>query len=327
MLASSSILLTCVSLCLGQGGSFEESAPAPAASVPGKPRYVPRFVMIRMHSVGPRTIRRRCVAATSVNADLLHFRYSLSDFGSHVFSSETACTASEEVMYLSLTNMTVPVEELQSLAIKTWQAPNSIGAQIQNVTYFNLETGRIVYGDAIYDWNRDMTYFNYSVLIPNIADMPAYQQRLLQLNYTVSNLTTGITPSRRCQTPIPQLQGVSDFVNSVLTKNVSNVSSLDGGLRPTELRLLGGCISESNTNYAGTVLQEIRTGNTSQVRFSTSFKTCVNDTECRCSTAKQLPMLWLTSMLAGRSEFRLTTSPMQKLLNCKDTNRPLSSCI
>lgn len=168
-------------------------------------------------------------------------------------------------MYLSLTNMTVPVEELQSLAIKTWQAPNTIGAQIQNVTYFNLETGRIVYGDAIYDWNRDITYFNYSVLIPNIADMPAYQQRLLQLNYTVSNLTSGNTPSRRCQTPIPQLQGVSNFVNSVLTKNVSNVSTLDGGLRPTELRLPGGCISESNTNYGGAVLQEIRTGNSSQV--------------------------------------------------------------
>lgn len=168
-------------------------------------------------------------------------------------------------MYLSLTNMTVPVEELRSLAIKTWQAPNTIGAQIQNVTYFNLETGRIVYGDAIYDWNRDMTYFNYSVLIPNIADMPAYQQRLLQLNYTVSNLTTGTTPSRRCQTPIPQLQGVNNFVNSVLTKNVSDTSTLDDGLRPTELRLPGGCTSESNTNYAGALLQEIRTGNSSQV--------------------------------------------------------------
>lgn len=177
--------------------------------------------------------------------------------------------------------MTVPVEELQSLCIKTWQAPNSIGAQIQNVTYFNVETGRIVYGDAIYDWNRDMTYFNYSILIPNIADMPAYQQRLLQLNYTVSNLTTGITPSRRCQTPIPQLQGVSNFVNSVLTKNVSNTSSLDSGLRPTELRLPGGCISESNTNYAGRVLQEIRTGNTSQVCSSTNITPYVDYTKCR----------------------------------------------
>ena len=209
---------------------------------------------------------RAFIAATPVNASLLHFQYSLSDFGSHVFSQETACTASEELLYLSMTNMTVPVEELQSLAIKTWQAPNSVGAQIQNVTYFNLETGRIVYGDTVYDWSRDITYFNYSILLPNIVDMPAYQQKMMQLNYTVSNLTTGLTAaSRSCQTPIPQLQGVSDFINSVLTKNLSDTSTLDGGLRPTELKLPGGCISESNTNYEGTVLQEIRTGKTSQV--------------------------------------------------------------
>ncbi|KAL3146019.1 hypothetical protein ABBQ38_015377 [Trebouxia sp. C0009 RCD-2024] len=239
VLLLSLLLISCVSSCRGQSASrssFDDSAPAPAASV----------------------------LALPVNASLLHFPYSLSDFGSHVFSSETACTASEEVVYLSITNMTVPVEEVQSFAIKTWQAPNYIGAQIENVTYFNLETGRIVYGDAIYDWNQGLTYFNYSLLTPNIVDMPAYQEWLLQLNYTISNLTTGITPIRRCQTPIPQLQSVSNFLNSVLTKNVSNTSNLDGGLRPTELRLPGGCISESNTNYAGKVLQEIRTNKTSQ---------------------------------------------------------------
>lgn len=181
--------------------------------------------------------------------------------------------------------MTVPMEEVQCLAIKTWQAPNAVGAQIQNVTYFNLETGRIVYGDAIYDWDQDLTYFNYSLLTPNIVDMPAYSEKLLQLNYTVSNLTTGITPSRRCQTPIPQLQGVSNFFNSVLTKNVSNTSNLDGGLRPTELQLPGGCISESNTNYAGRVLQEIRTNKTSQVCFmSSSFCADVQMSHCRVRT-------------------------------------------
>ena len=181
-------------------------------------------------------------------------------------------------MYLTLTNMTVPVEELQGLAIKTWQAPSSIGAQIQNVTYFNLETGRIVYGDTVYDWSRDITYFNYSILLPNIVDMPAYQQKVLQLNYTVSNLTTGLTAaSGSCQTPIPQLQGVSDFLNSVLTKNLTDISSLDDGLRPTELKLPGGCISESNTNYAGTILQEIRTGKTSQVCCILPVQSCFKD--------------------------------------------------
>lgn len=167
---------------------------------------------------------------------------------------------------MTVTNMTVPVEELQRFSIKTWQSTNAIGAQIQNVTYLDLETGSIVTGNTVYDWDRQLTYFNYSILLPNIVDMPAYQQKLLQLNYTVSNLTTGeTTASRSCQTPIPQLQATSDFLNSVLTNNLTNLSSLDGGLRPTELELPGGCISESSVNYAGAVLQSIRTGKTSQV--------------------------------------------------------------
>lgn len=205
-------------------------------------------------------------AATTVNSSLLYFQGTLADFGSHVFGQQTACTASEELQYMTVTNMSVPVEEVQRFTVKTWQAPNSIGAQIQNVTYFDLETGSIVTGNTVYDWNRDLTYFNYTMLLPNVVDMPAYQQRMLQLNYTVSNLTTGeTTASRSCQTPLPQLQGLSDYLNSVLLTNLSSNSTLDGGLRPTELKLPQGCISESSTNYEGTVLQSIRTGNTSQV--------------------------------------------------------------
>jgi len=201
-----------------------------------------------------------------VNSSLLLFQGNLADFGSHVFGQQTACTASEELQFMTMTNMTVPVEEVQRFAIKTWQSPNSVGAQIQNVTYFDLETGRIVTGNTVYDWNRALTYFNYTILLPNIVDMPAYQHKMLQLNYTVSNLTTGqTTASRSCQSPIPQLKGVSDYLNSVLNSNLSNPASLDGGLRPTELKLPGGCISESSVNYEGTVLQSIRTGKTSQV--------------------------------------------------------------
>ena len=201
-----------------------------------------------------------------MNSSLLLFQGNLADFGSHVFGQQTACTASEELQFMTMTNMTVPVEEVQRFAIKTWQSPNSVGAQIQNVTYFDLETGRIVTGNTVYDWDRALTYFNYSILLPNVVDMPAYQQKMLQLNYTVSNLTTGqTTASRSCQSPIPQLQEVSDYLNSVLNSNVSNSASLDGGLRPTELKLPGGCISESSVNYEGNVLQSIRTGKTSQV--------------------------------------------------------------
>ncbi len=207
-----------------------------------------------------------CGAATNVNSSLLHFQWNLEDFGSHVFGRQTACTASEELQFMSLTNMSVPVEELQRFAMKTWQSTNAEGAQIQNVTYFDLETGSIVSGNTIYDWTRRLTYFNYSILLPNIVDMPAYQQKVLALNYTVSNLTTGeTTASYSCQSPIPQLQNVSNFLNSILEANLSDSSSLEGGLRPTELKLPGGCISESNVNYEGNVLQSIRTGKTSQV--------------------------------------------------------------
>ncbi len=201
-----------------------------------------------------------------MNSSLLLFQGNLADFGSHVFGQQTACTASEELQFMTMTNMTVPVEEVQSFAIKTWQSPNSVGAQIQNVTYFDLETGRIVTGNTVYDWNRALTYFNYTILLPNVVDMPAYQHKMLQLNYTVSNLTTGeTTASRSCQSAIPQLQGVSDYLNSILSTNLSDSASLDGGLRPTELQLPGGCISESSVNYEGTVLQSIRNNKTSQV--------------------------------------------------------------
>ena len=175
--------------------------------------------------------------------------------------------------------MTVPVEEISSFAIKSWQAPNSIGAQIQNLTYLDLQTGRIVRADSIYDWNRALTYFNYTILLPNIVDMPAYQQAVQHLSDTLGNLTTGQTgASRSCQSPIPQLQGVSDYINTVLTQNLSDVSNINGCLRPTELKLPGGCISESSTNYEGTILQSIRTSKTSQVivykMLSTHLFTC-----------------------------------------------------
>ncbi len=81
-----------------------------------------------------------------------------------------------------MTNMTVPVEEVQRFAIKTWQSPNSVGAQIQNVTYFDLETGRIVTGNTVYDWNRALTYFNYTILLPNIVDSLPAQDAAAQLH-------------------------------------------------------------------------------------------------------------------------------------------------
>jgi len=241
--AASLLLVLCAGPCWGQGeesdtgSSPETSSPSPVADV----------------------------SSTSVNSSLLLFQGNLADFGSHVFGQETACTASEELQFMTMTNMTVPVEEVQIFAIKTWQSPNSVGAQIQNVTYFDLETGRIVTGNTVYDWNRALTYFNYTILLPNVVDMPAYQHKMLQLNYTVSNLTTGeTTASRSCQSAIPQLQGVSDYLNSILSTNLSDSASLDGGLRPTELQLPGGCISESSVNYEGTVLQSIRNNKTSQ---------------------------------------------------------------
>lgn len=269
VVVSSLLLVLCAGPCWGQGeesdtGSTPEtSSPSPVANVPCKLCSCEYCSGHQYSSVRQSDLPG---AATNVNSSLLLFQGNLADFGSHVFGQQTACTASEELQFMTMTNMTVPVEEVQRFAIKTWQSPNSVGAQIQNVTYFDLETGRIVTGNTIYDWNRALTYFNYTILLPNIVDMPAYQQKMLQLNYTVSNLTTGeTTASRSCQSPISQLQGVSDYLNSVLISNLSNPASLDGGLRPTELKLPGGCISESSVNYEGTVLQSIRTGKTSQV--------------------------------------------------------------
>ena len=258
--------------------------------------------------------------ATDVNASLLHFQGKLQDFGSHVFGQHTACTASEELQFLVVTNMTVPVEEISRFTIKTWQAPNALGAQIQNLTYFDLETGRVVTADTVYDWDRALTYFNYSILLPNIVDMPAYQEAVLRLNYTVSNLTTGqTTASRSCQSPIPQLQSVSDYINTVLTQNLSDVSNLNGGLRPTELKLPGGCISESSVNYEGDVLQSIRTGRTSQV-WAQSIQSHCHETVNSCMFAVYMALACLISnasylMLLHLSHWLLCGAPIKFVLD------------
>ena len=213
-----------------------------------------------------------------MNASLLHYRWNtLKDFGSHVFELETGCTASEELQFLALTNMTVPLVEVQSFTLKTWQSTNSQGAQIENVTYLDLETGNIVTGNTVYDWERRLTFFNYTLLTPNIMDMPAYQQQMLQLYYTASNFTlSGATAGSSCQSPgrSRQLQNVTDFLDTILKRNLTDPSSLNEGLRPTELRLPGGCISESGVNYAGEVLQSIRTGRVSQVLQNNVARRC-----------------------------------------------------
>lgn len=206
-------------------------------------------------------------AATKVDASRLYFPGEVQDFGFHVFGQETGCTASELLHYMDVTNMSVPVEEQQHLTLRTWQAPNTVGAQIQNVTYFDLETGSIVVGNTAYDWNRRLTYFNYTLLTANIVDMPAYQQALLLVNYTVGNLTTGETESdyAHCQQPMPQLQSLSKYLAGIIKNNLTAASNLAGGLRPTEIKILDSCISESSVNYAGNLLQSIRNKTTSQV--------------------------------------------------------------
>lgn len=210
-----------------------------------------------------------CDAATSVDANQLFFPGEVQDFGFHVFGQETGCTASEILHYMDLTNMSVPVEEQQHLTLRTWQAPNTVNAQIQNVTYFDLETGSIVVGNTVYDWNRRLTYFNYTLLTASIIDMPAYREAVLLLNYTVSNLTTGETESEydHCQQPMPQLQSLSKYLSNTISANLTSPSDLAGGLRPTEIEVLDSCISESSVNYAGNVLQSIRNKTTSQVRL------------------------------------------------------------
>ena len=48
-----------------------------------------------------------------------------------------------------MTNMSIPVEEEQHLALRAWQALNTVDAQIENVTYFDLETGNVVVGNTV----------------------------------------------------------------------------------------------------------------------------------------------------------------------------------
>ena len=216
-----------------------------------------------------------------MNASLLFFPGAVQDFGNATFGQEAGCTASEILHFATLTNMSVPVEEVQRLALKVWQAPNTLNTQIQNVTYFNLETGNIVAGSPMYDWNRRFTYFNYTLLTANVIDLLAYREAVLLLNYTVGNLTAGGTQSdyAHCQQPIPQLESLGSYLSGVLNSNLSAATDLDGGLRPTELKLPGGCISESSVNYAGDLLQSIRTGSSSQVR--TAPEACTTRTQAQ----------------------------------------------
>ena len=73
-----------------------------------------------------------------------------------------------------------------------------------------LQGGNLVVGARQFNFSQQASYFNYSLITPNLADLPAYRAALQQLTQVVQGLATGFPPwqaATPCNSPIPALQG------------------------------------------------------------------------------------------------------------------------
>lgn len=218
-------------------------------------------------------------AGNMINSTLLRFQYPIVDFGSRLFQGEDGCSPSANTDFLMVTQLVVPTKEEMTYAIRSYSVPEREQAEPNNIIYMDLETGNIIYATSELDWVKQLNYYNYTVLLPNLVDLPQYTVWATQLQSAVQSLIigTGTGPgTQNCTTVFPELQVVYNYLGSVLSV-IKNVTNLDDGLRPTETRLPGNCISESDANYEGSLVQSLRGQKFSQ---GDCCSACYNTTGC-----------------------------------------------
>jgi hypothetical protein len=220
---------------------------------------------------------------TPVNQSMLHFQYPVEDFGTSVFKGDAGCTASKVYDILTLTTQLVPAEESTVLAIKTYRqsnvTPRPGSNQITDIIYFDLQSGNIVYASPSYNFTLQLNEFDYTVLVPNVIDLPRYLAFLGIIQQRAQSLVVGANQTQ-CNPTFPQLQVVVDYLASVQAQ-LTNSTNVASALRPTEVRLPGGCISETSANYEGTLIQSLRGQQFSQ---GDCCDYCKNTTGCNVWT-------------------------------------------
>ena len=68
----------------------------------------------------------------------------------------------------------VPTKEEMTYAIRSYSVPEREQAEPNNIIYMDLETGNIVYATSELDWTKQLNYYNYTVLLPNLVDLSQY---------------------------------------------------------------------------------------------------------------------------------------------------------
>lgn len=75
----------------------------------------------------------------------------------------------------------------------------------------HVQSGLLITAAPQFNWTQQLSYMNYTVMVPGIVDLPAYRSTLSQLINITQGLVTGQPPwtsaGAPCNKPIPALNG------------------------------------------------------------------------------------------------------------------------
>ena len=74
----------------------------------------------------------------------------------------------------------VPTKEEMVFAIRSYSLPQREAATPNNIIYMDLDTGNIIYATSELDYAKQLSYYNYTVLLPNVVDLTQYRYRLIK---------------------------------------------------------------------------------------------------------------------------------------------------
>ena len=105
-----------------------------------------------------------------------------------------------------------------------------------------LQGGNLVAGMRQFNFSQQAAYFSYSLITPNLVDLPAYRVALQQLTQVVQGLATGLPPwqaASPCNSPIPALQGCAHAL--CLSTHPAKGSSSASAQQQLDRRPISGC--------------------------------------------------------------------------------------
>eukprot|EP00884_Botryococcus_braunii_P005469 jgi/Botrbrau1/14923/Bobra.0018s0027.1 len=203
------------------------------------------------------------VATVSVDTTAFRFKYPL-DLPQKALRGSGACSPHSTYDYLEAGSMQVPALETTSLALRFWKATPSGEGRPHDISYFDLQSGKIVVANPSNDWATQSSSYGYTVITPTVPDKDAYLAQLNRQLKVAIGIAEGVPinadPKQgyACNAPQPAAASVEEYLKNVLAE-VSRGTNMEGlpDLRPTEQRTSSGCIQEGSANYKGDIIRDI----------------------------------------------------------------------